>query len=145
MPSPTNLLQPSPASPCLCLALCLVVPSPVRPRYPRYGCGCVDALIGLMQGKSSALSGQPQMAEPLPIHALSDKPSPALSGQPMLMSRSLSGCTLSGQSSSAMVRLGSCLRRNRTHLRLRQCTRPRATHCIECMIIQVAARNQAQH
>jgi hypothetical protein len=87
------------------VSLCPVVPSPVRPRYQRYGCGCVDALIGLMQGKSSALSGQPQMAEPLPIHALSDKPTPALSGQPMLMSRSLSGCAPSGQTSLSKVRM----------------------------------------
>jgi hypothetical protein len=92
-----------------------------------------------------ALSGQPQMAEPLPIQAFSDKPSPALSGQPMLMSRSLSGCALSGQTSLAMVRLGSCLCRNQTHLRVRQCTRPRATQCVTCMVIQVAARTQAQH
>jgi hypothetical protein len=42
--------------------------------------------------------------------------SPALSGQPMLLSRSLA---LSGQPSFAMVRLGSCLHRNRMYRRAR--------------------------
>ena len=123
-PSPANPLRPILSGPCFCLALCPAVPSPAthlalcpgvpspaNPRYPRCGCVCIDAVIGFIQGAAPALSGQTQVAEPLSSHVLPGKPSPALSGQPMLLSGSLSGCTIASQAAALFDAVNDAARR----------------------------------
>ena len=110
-PSPANPLRPILSGPCFCLALCPAVPSLANRRYPRCGCVCIDAVIGFIQGAAPALSGQTQVAEPLSSHVLPGKPSPALSGQPMLLSGSLSGCTIASQAAALFDAVNDAARR----------------------------------